>query len=165
MAKTLRRTSEEVTDIYHRHVDMVYKICFLFMKNAEDAEDVVQSTFIKLMEASIVFNDSEHEKAWLIVTAQNQCRNNLKHWWRRLWTDIDSVDNQVTAYETHHDETLHQVLSLPTKYKMPIYLYYYEGYSSKEISIMLSIKESTIRSQLRTGRQLLKIKIGGEACD
>ncbi len=147
--------------VYNRHVDMVYRICFLILKNTSDAEDVVQSTFIKLIETGKVFNDVEHEKAWLIVTARNQCKNLIKYWWRKFQTSIDNIDEQNMIYMTH-DDALKLVLALPSKYKLPIYLYYYEGYKVSEISTILNIKESTIRSQLCKGRDLLKIKIGGE---
>ena len=76
------RTQREVEDIYQRHVDMVYQICIMFMKTIPDAEDVTQTVFRKVMEYRKPFRDIEHEKAWLIVTAQNECKNQLRHWWR-----------------------------------------------------------------------------------
>jgi RNA polymerase sigma factor (sigma-70 family) len=162
MVETLQRTSKDITEIYHRHVDMVYKICFIFLQNPADAEDAVQSTFIKLMESGMSFRDIEHEKAWLIVTARNYCKNVVKYWWHKFRTSIEDVGDQSLIFNQKVDETLSLVLSLPSKYKLPIYLYYYEGYSTKEIAIMLKIKESTLRSQLSTGRHLLKLKIGGD---
>ena len=76
------RSQEEVASLYQRHVDMVYQICLMLMKNVPDAEDAVQTVFRKVMEYPKPFRDPEHERAWLIVTARNECRNQLKHWWR-----------------------------------------------------------------------------------
>lgn len=153
-------TDKEVTEIYNRHVRTVYQVCYLFLKNTADTEDAVQSTFMKLMSHQGAFRDTEHEKAWLIVTASNHCKNVLRHWWRKK-TDIESL-SEIPAEESPKDETLAWVLKLPPKYKTVIYLYYYEGYSTVEIAAMLKINESTIRSQLHTGRNLLKIDLGGE---
>jgi RNA polymerase sigma-70 factor (ECF subfamily) len=161
MTNALQRTSEDITEIYNRHVSTVYKICFMFLKNRADTEDAVQATFLKLINYKQTFCNAEHEKAWLIVTAQNQCRNILKHWWARKRDDLSMDADYPTSVE-HHDETLEQVLLLPGKYKIPIYLFYYEGYSTKEISEILKIKESTIRSQLHTGRKKLKFYLGGD---
>lgn len=88
MADTLLRTDKEIAEIYARHVDTVYRVCFAYLKNSADTEDMVQSTFLKLIEYKGQFNDEEHEKAWLIVTSTNMCKNLLKHWWRKR-ADID----------------------------------------------------------------------------
>ena len=123
---------------------------------------MVQSTFLKLIQYKGKFNDEEHEKAWLIVTSTNMCKNLLKHWWRKR-TDIDECrglfsENQSQAI----DETLEAVLALPEKYKTVVYLYYYEGYTSKEIAGMLNRPPSTIRNHLSEARKLLKNELGGD---
>ncbi len=75
---------EEITKIYDRHFHTVYRVCFSFMKNEEDAEDMVQETFLKLISCKKQFESEEHEKAWLIVTASNTCKDELRRWKRRL---------------------------------------------------------------------------------
>lgn len=151
----------DIEDIYHRHVDTVYRVCFMFMKNRAEAEDAVQTTFINLMNSNVSFKDEAHEKAWLIVTASNICKNNLKHWFRSKRSDYDDYLNHLRHIDSYDFEVLEEVLSLPAKYKTVIYLYYYEGYSSVEISRTLGVKESTIRSWLYRGRKLLKKSLGG----
>ena len=75
------RTREELEALYDRHVNMVYQICLMLLKNVPDAEDATQTVFRKVMEYQKPFRDPEHEKAWLIVTARNECKNQLRHWW------------------------------------------------------------------------------------
>lgn len=75
-------------EIYNRHVDTVYRVCFSFMKNAADTEDMVQGTFLKLFSCKKEFASEEHEKAWLIVTASNTCRDELRRFKRRLASRI-----------------------------------------------------------------------------
>lgn len=150
---------EEFILFYTTYVDMVYRICFMFLKNTEDTEDAVQSVFIKVIEKDVVFKNTEHEKAWLIVTAQNYCKNQLKHWWHKRITFEAHVHEGAT--EDEQQELLGLVMALPDKYKMPIYLYYYEGYKTEEIATVLQINGSTLRSRLKKGRELLKLTVGG----
>ncbi|MCQ1528321.1 RNA polymerase sigma factor [Lutispora saccharofermentans] len=83
MAKSLLRTNNEVAEIYRRHVNTVYWVCFTYMKNPADTEDAVSETFLNLMKSGSAFESEEHEKSWLIRTATNVCKNLLKHWWRK----------------------------------------------------------------------------------
>ena len=76
------QSGEKMAALYRRYVTMVYQICLMLMKNVPDAEDATQTVFRKAMEHEGLFRDPEHEKAWLIVTARNECKNQLKHWWR-----------------------------------------------------------------------------------
>jgi RNA polymerase sigma factor (sigma-70 family) len=162
MSNPLLRTNKEISELYERHVKTVYRVCFTYLKNPIDTEDIVQDTFIKLIHHQSQFMDFEHEKAWLIVTAANLCKNHLRHWWRNRANldDYANLSDGETPVEI--DETFKIVMSLPDKYKTTIYLYYYEGYKSVEIAKLLKKKEATIRGYLHTGRQLLRTKLGGE---
>lgn len=147
-------------EIYDRNVDVVYKVSFSYMKNKHDAEDVVQDTFVQLIRKNPQFENEKHERAWLIVTASNLCKNSLKSW-KRKNEDIEDYESELIE-ENKRDDTLQIVLNLPEKYKAVIYLYYYEGYSCIEIAKAMDKKESTVRSLLKRGRDILKIQIGGE---
>ena len=68
---TLLRTNKEIMEIYDRQVDTVYRVCYAYMKNAPEAEDMTQETFLRLMSNGKPFADQRHEKAWLIITASN----------------------------------------------------------------------------------------------
>jgi RNA polymerase sigma-70 factor (ECF subfamily) len=148
-------------EIYERHINTIYRICFTYMKNKADTEDAVQNTFIKLLKYKGRFENEEHEKAWLIVTASNLCKDYLRHWWqkREPIEDYEDLCGQ-SPYET--DDILVTVLSLPVKYKTVIFLYYYEGYTSAEIAKILHKPKSTIRNYLHEGREILRKKLGGE---
>ncbi|XOS93392.1 RNA polymerase sigma factor [Brevibacillus laterosporus] len=75
---SLLRTDKELAELYQRHADLVYRLCYIYLKNPVDAEDAVQSVFIKLIKSQMIFNDYEHEKAWLMVTTRNYCKDILK---------------------------------------------------------------------------------------
>lgn len=157
MASSLR-TDEEIAEIYHRHVDMVYRICFSHMKNKTDAEDLVQETFLKLITCKKQFESESHEKAWLIITASNTCRDALRHWSRKT-TSMDEVQLAQEPEPEKNPDVLEAVLGLPEKYKTPVYLYYYEGYDTVEIARILRCPQSTVRNWLARARKLLKKRI------
>ena len=151
------RTDEEIARVYEKFVDTVYKVCFMLLKNVSETEDATQNVFIKFMKDSKEFQSDEHIKAWLIVTAKNECINMLKHWFRSKRSDSEVLENMSYTDDYEKGELLKQVLSLDEKFRLPIYLYYYEGYSTSEISEMLEIKHSTIRTYMAKGRDKLKI--------
>lgn len=164
MKEPLPRTNEEITAIYQRHFETIYRVNYLFLKNVPDTEDAVQSVFMKLIQFGPILTSHEHEKAWLIVTAQNHCKNVLKYWWKRKRSSLEQVPEHSPLLEQTSDETLESLLALPYKYKIVLYLFYYEGYSSKEIALLLGLKDSTLRTQLRNGRKRLKLNlIGGQS--
>ncbi|QNO14209.1 RNA polymerase sigma factor [Alkalicella caledoniensis] len=161
MESSLLRTNEELSQIYNRHVKTVYRVCFMYMKNIPDTEDMVQNTYMRLMEDKTHFQSEEHEKAWLIRTASNLCKDHFKHWWSKT-VGMDAVAEVAGEESITIDETLEKVMALPSKCKVVIYLYYYEGYSTVEIAKILNKKESTIRGYLHTGRKILKIEMEGD---
>jgi RNA polymerase sigma factor (sigma-70 family) len=158
---SLLRTSEEMSQIYYRHVETVYRVCFMFMKNSYDTEDMVQNTFIRLMKDGTHFQSEEHEKAWLIRTATNLCKDFFRNWWTKT-VGIDDAAEVTDKIPFAIDDTLKKVMELPSKYKIVVYMYYYEGYSTVEIAKILDKNESTIRSHLSSGRKRLKIEMEGD---
>lgn len=158
---TLQRTAREITEIYDRHVDTVYRLCYSFMRNPADAEDMTQETFLRLMSQGKTFENDRHEKAWLIVTASNLCKDSLKKWWRKT-EDIEQYSAVIPAEDDVRD-VLPAILALPKKYKAVVYMYYYEGYSTGEIAGFLHCPESTVRSRLQRARTQLRMHLGGDA--
>lgn len=116
--------------------------------------------FLKLLDTPRRFNDDEHEKAWLIVCAQNHCRDVLKSAQRKRTAELpdDLPDEHASAEK---DETLTAVLALPSKYKTCVYLYYYEGYRTADIALITDTPASTVRSHLSEARALLRTMLGG----
>jgi len=145
----------QFTDIYHEYIDLVYRIAFMLVKNAAEAEDISQSVFLRLVKNKEPYENHDHLKAWLIVTTQNCSKDFLKSSWNKkripIDKDIVSVDEQLASYELRE-----KILSLPDKYKIPLYLYYFEGYKTKEISSILKIKHATVRTRLKTAKIKLK---------
>ena len=152
---------EEIEAIYRRQFKLVYQICLVLMKNVSDAEDAAQTVFRKVVERGEPFRDPEHERAWLIVTARNECRDQLKHWWRRCREEASALD--TLTWEQPEDASIwEQVAALPEKHRLALFLHYYQGYATGEIAQMLGENPSTVRSRLAQARKKLKLRLEAE---
>lgn len=147
----------EFQRLYTLYFDCVFRICFLYTKNKADALDITQEVFLRMLENMKISSD-EKAKAWLIVTASNCCKTHLKKWWSTKRSDEDMKSIPQSSGQS---EVLLLVLSLDRKYRLPLYLYYYEGYTTAEISKILKTNQSTIQTRLQKARELLKIELGG----
>ena len=151
----------EFVATYNRQVDTVYRVCYSFMKNKADTEDMVQETFLRLLSTGKEFESERHEKAWLIVTASNLCKDALKKWWRKSENIDDYLD--IAEEPKQEDGVLEIILQLPNDYKDAVYMYHYEGYSTVEIAQHLKCPEATVRSRLSRARSKLQSMMGGVA--
>lgn len=146
-------------EMYQEHCQTVYRVAFTYMKNSYDAEDAVQETFARLIRSGERFRSREKEKAWLIVTVSNVCKDMLRRHYR---SDRALEDYQYLAAPPHEiDETMEAILRLPEKYKTVVYLFYYEGYTAREIARMLGEKPNTVSSRIGRARLMLKTMLGG----
>lgn len=158
----LARVNNRIEDVYERHVDTVYRVCFSMMRNQQDDEDAVQSVFVKYVESKKSYMDIEHEKAWLIVTARNVCIDIHRKWWRKKVVDYDLESVGWIEKDPFKYQDLEERLrKLPPTHKLIVYLYYYEGYKIAEIGNMLNMNVNTIKTRMRDARKRLKLEIGG----
>lgn len=156
---SVKTRKTEFLEIYSRQVDTVYRVCYSFMKNKADTEDLVQETFLKLLSTGKSFENERHERAWIIVTASNLCKDSLK----KLWRKHESIDDflNLAENEKQEDSILEMILQLPPDFKDAVYMYYYEGYTTVEIAQHLHCPEATVRSRLMRARNKLQSMMGG----
>ena len=150
-------SSEVIAQIYARQFETVWNICYPFFMNKADTEDAVQETFVRLMRSGKQFRDEQHEKAWLIMTARNVCRDELRRARRRELP----LDDAIVLPAGPEHEMLHAISTLPEHYRTVIYLYYYEGCGTKDIAGLLHRPDATVRTWLHRGRAMLKEHMGG----
>jgi RNA polymerase sigma-70 factor (ECF subfamily) len=142
------------------YTQMVLNIAYTYTKNTYDAEDIAQEVFLALYRNMWKISSKEYMKAWLIRVTINKSKNYMKTAWIRKRSDMPDIQDKTPQSET--SDLLNAVLSLDEKYKIPIYLMYYEGYSIKEISQILKTKPATIGTRLKRGREILKNKLGDD---
>lgn len=153
----------EFRELYDRQINRVYRLALLLLGSVADAEDVAQTVFLKIWEKNPNFRDVDHETAWVLTTTRNQCRDLQKSFYRKHRTAIEDAPEKSVSLVSDVDNEIWQALqSLPEKYRIVLYLYYYEGYPVKELSVLLGRRESTLQTQLATGRKLLKESLKGE---
>ena len=152
-------TEDHINDVLNRYSNMVYRLALSRTRNIADAEDVLQEVFLRLIHKKPEFENEEHRKAWLIRVTVN-CSSKLltSAWFRRTVP----LDEELKFQTKEKSDVYYAVMELPLKYRTVIHLYHYEDLSISQISHILTINESTIKSQLLRARQLLKTKLKGE---
>ena len=136
--------------LFELYKDDVYRLAVSFTRNPQEAEDVCQTVFLKLMEARV---SPGKERAWLMQVTANQCRSLLRSaWWRRT----APLEDCVHAWGIQENGVLEALMALRPKYRVVLYLHYYENQSSAEIGKLLRISQSAVTTRLSRGRQLLK---------
>ena len=137
-------------NIYNLYNKDIYRLSYSYTHNIKDAEDITQKVFIKYYKNSSKVKE-EHIKQWLIKTTINECKDLFKNIWNKK---VIKTDQEIIIKSTNNKEYLLE--NLPHKYRIIMHLFYYYGYTAKEISELTNIKESTIKQRLRRGRLLLK---------
>ncbi|MDO5293055.1 MAG: sigma-70 family RNA polymerase sigma factor [bacterium] len=149
----------DINAVIDEYADMVYRIALTQMKNVSDAQDVFQEVFLRLVKHLPTLHSEEHIKAWLIRVTINCSKSSLTSAWRRHTEPL--VAEEMLTFETSEQLDLYEHLSrLPKKYRIVLYLFYYEELSIKEIADYTAQKETTVKSQLSRARALLKKEIG-----
>ncbi|MDY3859998.1 MAG: sigma-70 family RNA polymerase sigma factor [Candidatus Limivicinus sp.] len=147
--------NEEFETLAKRHMDMVFRLAFNYMKSASDADDVTQNVLLRLLKNGKPFASGEHARYWLVRVTVNECRRALRSPWRRVG-DIGEYAESLQFETPEHSELFYAVMELPEKYRTAIYLHYYEGYSTKEIAEIIGVPAATVRTRLRRAREQLK---------
>lgn len=151
-------TDKEFTRLARRYIDTVYRVAFNALGSGADAEDVTQNVFEKLLKEKKPFESDEHVKAWLIRVAVNECKNLTRSkWWRA--PSFEDYAAGLSFDNPAHSDLFYAVMELPEKYRLPIYLHYYEGYATMEIAQILHLPKNTVCSRLKRGREQLKTKL------
>jgi len=141
----------DVLYLFHRYRDDVYRLAVNFTRSPQEAEDVCQMVFLKLIEQTDLMPG--REKAWLMQVTANECRDLLRSsWWKRTVP----LEKAFSIPYRETDETIYLLRKLPPKYRVVLYLHYYEQYTTLEISQLLKIPTGTVSTRLRRGREQLK---------
>lgn len=153
---------QPVQELFERYQNNLYAVAFNVCKNAEDAKDVVQDTFIQYYSLKKEFDNEQHIRAWLIRVAINRAKNMNRAFWKKNKMSLEDY-METLVFETPESEELFEtVMNLPEKYRIVIHLFYYEDYTIHEMADILKISESNVKVRLSRGRSLLKEKLQEE---
>lgn len=153
MKNKLMRSHDDINNTIEQYSDTIFKIALSYTKYKDTSEDILQDVLIKYMTDPTDFQGEEHKKAWLIRVTINEC----KKFFRSVWnTRKIALEDIYPFNEPEKHDVFYAVMELPTKYRIVIHLFYYEGMPISEISTVLNMNENTIRSRLHRGRKILK---------
>ena len=145
-----------VEDAFQKYGDRVFSAAFSICRNQEDADDVVQDTFLRYHIKNLQYMDENHLKAWLLRVAINRAKDITAAFWRRNRVSWEAYMEELEFTQPEDRSLFRAVMALPEKYRLVLHLYYYEECSIREIASLLHTGEGTIKSRLSRGRKLLK---------
>ena len=148
-------TEEQFSYLTKKDMDTVFRLALHYTKSRSESDDITQEVLIKLYRTDKPFESEDHVRYWLIRVTVNECKRAFLSPWKRT-EPIEDYAEQLAFKTPEHSELFHAVMVLPQKYRVPIFLHYYEGYSCEEISQFLGIPNATVRTRLRRGREQLK---------
>lgn len=156
------RPNEDITSAVERYADVVARVCALYFGHRPERDDAFQDTFLKYAQSEKVFDGEEHRKAWLISVAANTCKDMLRKAESKAVL-TDQFDDTASPHwqsgiesDGRADELNEALQKLDEKYRISLYLKYYEGYTAVEIAKMLDMPENTVYTNLTRGREKLK---------
>ncbi len=141
----------DVESLLQRYKDDVYRLALSYTRNITEAEDVCQTIFLKLMEQRAI--QPGREKSWLMQVTANQCRSLLRSAW---WRTTVPLEDCHTLAPMAQNGVYQAVMALEPKYRVVVYLHYYEQYTTREIAALLRIRQTTVTTRLSRARQKLK---------
>ena len=149
--------SAEAARLVERYGQAVYRLAYARTGSREDAEDVTQETFLRLVRADPVLQDENHRRAWLLRVAANSAGDLTRSPWRKRRRPLEEAEALSTPPpEPPEDGALAAVLALPERYRTVVHLYYYEDYSAAEIAKLLGMREGTVHTRLSRARAMLR---------
>ena len=152
-----RSISAEAEHYLDTYGNAILRLAYSYLHNMADAEEVLQDTLVQFINTAPVFENEPHAKSWLMQVAANLSKNRIRSNRIRQAEDLDELQETLAGQESEDLSFVWEaVKSLPEKYREVIHLFYQEGYATGEIARILQRKESTVRSDLKRGRERLK---------
>lgn len=155
-------TDETFRQAAQTYGDTIYRVAYHAVKNQADAEDIVQTVLLRLLECDKEFESEEHLKHWLLRVSVNESRKLLRSFWRRTSVPLEEWHEQEVPEDDQRAELMRAVMGLETKYRLTIYLYYYEGCSVAEVAAALRANPSTVQTWLLRARARLRKELSDD---
>lgn len=147
--------------VVEQYATTLYRLAFSYCGNRPDAEDVLQEVFLKYLCCGLSFEAEEKRRSWLMTVTANQCRDLLRSAWRRRRQSLSDLPELPAPEPEDYSDVEAALAALAPKYRGIVFLFYYEGYSTKQIAQALGLNESTVRTRLERARKHLKHHLGG----
>lgn len=151
--------NDEIEKTVHEYRESILRFAFAYLKNRSDAEDIAQEVFVAYIISEPYCKSEAEKRSWLLKVTANKCINLIKSAWKKRVVEL----SDDLSYLPKEDSTmLSSILTLDDKYRVPIHLYYFEGYTTNEIAQILKLNSATLRTRLSRAREMLKEILGDE---
>lgn len=147
--------NENFPHLVQQYKDTIFRLAYSYTKNHFDADDVTQNVLLQLYKTNKAFETEAHLKNWLMRITVNQCKNLFRSPWRKH-ENLEDYANTLIFQEEDSKELFRLVMGMDQKYRVTLLLYYYEGYSIREIAQIMNVPEKTVSTRLSRGRKILK---------
>lgn len=155
-------TDEAFAQAARTYGDTIYRVAYHALDNPQDAEDVMQTVLLRLYECKKDFESEEHVKHWILRVAVNESRRLLRSFWRRTSVPMEEWQESAVLEDPAKAEVLEAVMALEPKYRLAVYLYYYEGLSVAETAAAMKANVSTVQTWLLRARARLRKELSEE---
>ena len=145
--------------VFEQYYEDVYRFLRALTRDRDLAEELTQETFLRLLRTDTPFEGEEHVRRWLVHVAINEAKRLCRSPWRRHTEPLSELKTAENFADEEQRALFEAVMELPRKYRVPLYLYYYEGYAAKEVAALLGRSPSTVQTWLARGRDQLKQKL------
>ena len=142
----------EVLRLYEAYAEDVFRLALSYLHSRQDAEDVCQSVFMKLLSGKRP-PQAGREKPWLLTCTANACKDRLRAFHRKRTA---AEEEGVVLADDLQRDVWAAVRSLRPKYRAVVHLYYYEGYAQDEIAEILHISRTAVQTRMSRAREKLK---------
>ena len=155
-------TDEAFARAARTYGDTIYRVAYHALSSPHDAEDVMQTVLLRLYESKKDFESEEHMKHWILRVAVNESRRVLRSAWRRTSVPLEEWHDAAAPEDPAKAEVLETVMALEPKYRVAVYLYYYEGLPVAEIAAAMKANPSTVQTWLLRARARLRKELEKE---
>ena len=141
---------------FSKYGDMIYRVALARLGNDADAQDIVQDVFMKYLTSQPDFDDSNHEKAWLLRTTINCCTDLSRKQKIRVYVPIEDAYDVAAENQDSLNDLLSLIAQLPAIYKDVVIHHSLEGFTIEETAGILKISISATKMRLSRARDMLK---------
>ena len=151
--------NESINYTIHTYSTSILRFAYSYVKNRSDAQDIAQDVLVTYIQKAPVFENEVQKKSWIMKVTSNKCKDFLGSFWKKR---MSVMPEDLACPEQKETSLLFYVFKLDEKYRTPIHLFYYEGYSIIEIAEITGQKPATVGTRLARARALLKSMIGDD---
>ncbi len=152
--------NDDIVRLFKLYANDLYRFALSYLGSKQDAEDVVQEVYLKLLNRSLLLIKGQ-EKAYLMKMTANRCKDLLDSPARKTGVDLESAINEVACFHDFSEddkELFNELMDLDETLRIPLYLYYYGGYSQKEIAKIINTSEAAVTMRIKRAKEQLRKK-------